>query len=72
MQARLAALPAQAWDPDYQAATNAAMTGRRGNMERFKPGVDAIVVGCAPQACRAIVPQRGRIMCTMPLRRPAG
>jgi hypothetical protein len=33
------------WDPQEQRRSNAVIDGRQGNMERFKPGVQAMMVG---------------------------
>jgi len=44
LKAKLLAIPEAMWDKEAQAASNVAMTGRTSNMDRFKPGVEGIVL----------------------------
>eukprot|EP00775_Hariotina_reticulata_P013388 gene13388-13515_t len=44
LQARLLQIPDAMWTQDVQAVQNVVMTGRTSNMERFKPGVEGMVL----------------------------
>lgn len=44
LQAKVAALPADAWTREAQAISNAVMRGRDQNQARFKPGVQGLVL----------------------------
>ncbi|WIA37366.1 hypothetical protein OEZ86_014294 [Tetradesmus obliquus] len=44
LKAKLLAMPPAMWSKEEQAVSNAVMNGRNSNMERFKPGVDGMVL----------------------------
>jgi hypothetical protein len=43
-KSKLLSLPDAVWTKEHQAGHNAVMTGRNQNMDRFKPGVEGIVL----------------------------
>jgi hypothetical protein len=44
LKAKVVSLPVAAWTREHQALHNAVMTGRNQNMDKFKPGVEGIVL----------------------------
>lgn len=44
LKEKILALPDVMWTKEYQAVNNAVMSGRTSNMEKFKPGVEGMVL----------------------------
>lgn len=54
MQEVLAAQGEAIWQPEEQRRSNAVFDGRSGNMQKFKPGVEAVILMFSDRAAETI------------------